>query len=136
MPVEGSTAPRRRRRQRAVIKRAPGLLALAAVATTLAACVGSLTALDDRGRGVAVIAAPMPGCTFVAGSAGHGYFREYALNELRNRVGAGGASHLVVTDETQMMQGFLPVGGDSLTIKGIGYRCPVSATAPGAKPQR
>ena len=52
------------------------------------------------------------------------YARDYALNNLRNQVGANGATHVVVTDETQLMQGIFPVGGNSLTLTGLGYKCP------------
>jgi len=101
--------------------RAVGVSAGAAV--MLAAC-GSLAELDDRGRAVAVVPAPLPGCVFVNSSYGRSHAREYALNNLRNQVGASGATHVVVTDETQLMQGFLPVGGNSLTLTGLGYKCP------------
>src|SRR5262245_21334324 len=101
--------------------RAVGVSAGAAV--MLAAC-GSLAELDERGRAVAVVPAPLQGCVFVSSSYGRSHAREYALNNLRNQVGASGATHVVVTDETQIMQGFLPVGGNSLTLTGIGYKCP------------
>ena len=98
--------------------------------------LGSLAELDERGRAVAVIPAPIPGCTHVGSSYGRGYFREYALNNLRNQVGSHGATHVVITNETQLMQGFVPVGGNSLTIQGIGYNCPVPGVPPDAKPKR
>jgi len=132
MPAEGKAPPR----GRALAKRTATLFALVAGAATLAACVGSLAELDERGRNVAVIPAPMPGCIFVSTSYGRGYFRDYALNNLRNQAGSNGASHVVITDETQLVQGFLPVGGNSLTIQGIGYKCPGPAAHPGAKPKR
>lgn len=116
--------------------RAASLVALAAGAATLSACLGSLAELDERGRAVTVIPAPMPGCAHVSSSYGRGYFREYALNNLRNSVGAKGATHVVITDETQLMQGFVPVGGNSLTIQGIGYKCPARGDSPDAKPKR
>src|SRR5262245_32273409 len=108
-------------------RRAVRLIAAVAMTTALAACVGSLAELDERGRNVAVIPAPLPGCTYVSSSYGRRYFQEYALNNLRNQVGSSGATHVVITDATQLMQGFLPVGGNSLTIHGIGYKCPAGA---------
>jgi hypothetical protein len=107
--------------------RAAGVLAWATV--MLAAC-GSLAELDERGRTVAVIPAPLPGCVFVSSSYGRSHAREYALNNLRNHVGANGATHVVITDETQLMQGFLPVGGNSLTLTGLGYKCPAAGSTP------
>jgi hypothetical protein len=96
----------------------------ASAAALLAACAGSLAELDERGRAVTVIPAPLPGCVFVSSSYGRSHAREYALNNLRNHVGANGATHVVITDETQLMQGLLPVGGNSLTLNGLGYKCP------------
>ena len=133
MPAEGQAS---RAREGAPAKRAASLVVLAAGAATLSACVGSLAELDERGRAVAVIPAPIPGCTHVGSSYGRGYFREYALNNLRNQVGSHGATHVVITNETQLMQGFVPVGGNSLTIQGIGYNCPVPGVPPDAKPKR
>ena len=101
--------------------RAVGISVSAAM--LLAAC-GSLAELDERGRAVTVIPQPLPGCVFVSSSYGRSHAREYALNNLRNQVGSSGATHVVVTDETQLMQGFLPVGGNSLTLTGLGYKCP------------
>jgi hypothetical protein len=101
--------------------RAVGISASAAV--MLAAC-GSLAELDERGRAVTVIPQPLPGCVFVSSSYGRSHAREYALNNLRNQAGANGATHVVVTDETQLMQGIFPVGGNSLTVTGLGYKCP------------
>ena len=98
--------------------------------------MGSLAELDERGRAVTVIPAPLPGCTHVSTSYGRGYFREYALNNLRNQVGSNGATHVVITNETQLVQGFVPVGGNSLTIQGIGYKCPAPGVPPDAKPKR
>jgi hypothetical protein len=122
-----------RAREGAPATRVASLVALAAGAATLAACVGSLA---ERGRAVTVIPTPMPSCTFVSTSYGRGFFAEYALNNLRNQVGANGATHVVITDETQLMQGFVPVGGNSLTIRGIGYKCPTPGAPPNAKPKR
>jgi hypothetical protein len=102
---------------------------LAGATMMLAGC-GSLAELDDRGRAVTVIPAPLPGCIFVSSSYGRSHAREYALNNLRNQVGANGATHVVVTDETQLMQGFLPVGGNSLTLTGLGYKCPTVGATP------
>jgi hypothetical protein len=101
--------------------RAAGVLTGATV--MLAAC-GSLAELDEHGRAVTVVPTPLPGCVFVSSSYGRSHAREYALNNLRNHVGANGATHVVITDETQLMQGFLPVGGNSLTLTGLGYKCP------------
>jgi hypothetical protein len=81
------------------------------------------------------VAAPPPACTYVSSSYGRGYFQEYALNNLSKQVDSNGATHVVVTDATQLMQGFLPVGGNSLTIHGIGYKCPAGTAPPVAKPK-
>ena len=105
------------------------MFTLAGAATMLAAC-GSLAELDERGRAVTVIPAPLPGCVFVTSSYGRSHARDYALNNLRNHVGANGATHVVITDETQLMQGLLPVGGNSLTLTGLGYKCPAVSSSP------
>ena len=101
-----------------------------ACATAMLAACGSLAELDDRGRAVTVIPTPLPGCVFVSSSYGRSHAREYALNNLRNQAGADGATHVVVTDETQLKQGFLPVLGNSLTLTGLGYKCPPAGSAP------
>src|SRR5262245_59879044 len=101
-----------------------------AVAILMLAACGSLADLDERGRAVTVVPAPLPGCVFVSSSYGRSHAREYALNNLRNQVGAHGATHVVVTDESQLMQGFLPVGGNSLTLTGLGYKCPAASSTP------
>lgn len=132
MPAERKASRGRQGAQGATAKRATALLVLATGAGALAACVGSLAELDEGGRNVTVIASPMPGCTYLSTSYGRGYFREYALNNLRNQVASNGATHVVITDETQLMQGFIPVGGNSLTVQGMGYKC----ASPGAPPKR
>jgi len=101
-----------------------------ACATAMLAACGSIADLDERGRTVTVVPAPLPGCVFVSSSYGRSHAREYALNNLRNQVGANGATHVVVTDEAQLMQGFLPVGGNSLTLTGLGYKCPAVGSTP------
>ena len=117
------------RADRKTVPRKCAASGLAGVTMMLAGC-GSLADLDERGRAVTVIPQPLPGCVFVSSSYGRSHAREYALNNLRNQVGSSGATHVVVTDETQLMQGFLPVGGNSLTLTGLGYKCPAAGSTP------
>src|SRR5215468_8922728 len=116
------------RADRKSVRRKCAAAGLAGATMVLAGC-GSLADLDERGRAVTVIPAPLPGCVFVSSSYGRSHAREYALNNLRNQVGANGATHVVVTDETQLMQGFFPVLGNSLTLTGLGYKCPPAGSA-------
>jgi len=95
-----------------------GLLLFAA---GLSAC--SMPPLDAAGSRVAVVDKPPAGCQYVTTAYGRSFTHEYALNNLRNQVGSSGATHVVITDSSQLMQGPLPVGGNSLTLNGIAYRC-------------
>ena len=116
------------RADRKSVRRKCAAAGLAGATMVLAGC-GSLADLDERGRAVTVIPAPLPGCVFVSSSYGRSHAREYALNNLRNQAGSDGATHVVVTDETQLMQGFFPVLGNSLTLTGLGYKCPPAGSA-------
>ena len=46
------------------------------------------------------------------------------VSAIKDVDGRNGGTHVVITDETRLMQGLLPVGGNSLTLNGLGYRCP------------
>jgi len=88
----------------------------------LSAC--SMASLDQYGSQVTVLKNPPQNCEAISGIfLGRGPAEQYAMNNLRNIVGEKGGTHVVITGGTQMMQGFLPVGGNSLTIKGLGYKC-------------
>jgi hypothetical protein len=80
--------------------------------------------LDAHGSKVAVIDKPYEGCEYVATAYGRSFFEENATNNLRNAVGEAGATHIVVTAETQLGGPIVPVAGNSLTVRGIGYKCP------------
>ena len=58
--------------------------------------------LDARGAKVAVIDKPYEGCEYVATGYGRSFFEENAMNNLRNAAGEAGATHVVVTAETQL----------------------------------
>jgi hypothetical protein len=93
-----------------------------AMLVVLAAC--SMAELDAHGAKVAVIDKPYEGCEYVTTGYGRSYFEKNAMNNLRNFMGESGATHMVVTTETQVGGPVLPAGGNSLTIHGVGYRCP------------
>lgn len=82
-----------------------------------------MSALNEQGSGVKVIEQPGPGCAYIGTAFGRSFSEEFAMNGLRNAVGSQGGTHVVVTSSSRLMQGPLPVSGDSLTINGIGYRC-------------
>lgn len=97
----------------------------------VAACAGSMAPLEE-GAQVTVIEKPMPGCTYVMTANGRSHAPSYALNNLRNYLARAGATHVVVINTERLVQGGLvevPVGGNSLTISGIGYRCGGAAPA-------
>lgn len=83
----------------------------------LGAC--SMAPLDKLGHQVVVLEKPYAGCKYVTTVYGRSYFEEYALNNVRNRVGLRGGTHVVITAKTR-----LNAGGNSLTLHGLGYRCP------------
>jgi hypothetical protein len=91
---------------------------------TLSAGACSIAQLDARGAKVAVIDKPYEGCEYVAAGYGRSFFEENAMNNLRNAAGEAGATHVVVTAETQLGGPIVPVAGNSLTVRGIGYKCP------------
>jgi hypothetical protein len=101
---------------------APDTLLLLFVALTAGAC--SMAQLDRGGAKIVVIDKPYETCEYVATAYGRSFFEENAMNNLRNKVAEAGATHLVLTAETQVTGLILPVAGDSLTVRGIGYRCP------------
>jgi len=80
--------------------------------------------LDQGGAKIVVIDRPYEACEYVATAYGRSFFEENAMNNLRNKVAEAGATHLVVTAETRVGGPILPSTGDSLTVRGIGYRCP------------
>jgi hypothetical protein len=91
---------------------------------TLVAGACSMASLDQGGAKIVVIDRPYEACEYVATAYGRSFFEENAMNNLRNKVAEAGATHLVVTAETQVGGPILPIAGDSLTVRGIGYRCP------------
>ncbi len=95
-----------------------------AILTALSASACSMAALDAGGAKVTVIDQPYAGCEYVTGAYGRSFFEENAMNNLRNAVASAGATHLVVTAETQLGGPVVPVAGNSLTVRGIGYKCP------------
>ena len=84
----------------------------------------SMAPLDPGSAKIVVIDKPYEACEHVATAYGRSFFEENAMNNLRNKVAEAGATHLVLTAETQVTGPILPVAGDSLTVRGIGYRCP------------
>ena len=88
---------------------------------------GSTAALNDKGSAVQMVKQPSENCEYLGTFYGRSHAQEYALNNLRNIVGENGGTHVALTNAEQLMQGTLikiPVGGNSLTVSGIGYRCP------------
>jgi hypothetical protein len=90
----------------------------------LCACACSMAPLDMGGAKVTVIEKPWEGCEYVTTGYGRSFFEEYAMNNLRNVMGEAGATHVVVTAESQVGGPVIPAGGNSLTLRGIGYKCP------------
>jgi hypothetical protein len=90
---------------------------------TLVAGACSMAPLDQGGAKIVVIDRPYEACEYVATAYGRSFFEENAMNNLRNKVAEAGATHLVVTAETRVGGPILPTAGDSLTVRGIGYRC-------------
>jgi hypothetical protein len=107
------------------------ILAVGLMASGVGAC--SMAQLDDRGSKVVVIDKPYEGCEYVSTAYGRSFFEENALNNLRDQVGADGATHLVLTAETQVGGPVLPASGNSLTAHGIGYRCPATLVQAGPR---
>ena len=104
-------------------------LLLLLCALSAGAC--SMAPLDAGGAKVTLIDKPWEGCDYVTTGYGASFFEEYAMNNLRNVMAEAGATHVVVTAETQVGGPVLPAGGNSLTLRGIGYKCPPKpATAP------
>ena len=69
---------------------------------------------------------PDENCKYLGSFYGRSHAPEYAINNLRNIVGSKGGTHVVLTNASQLTQGQiieLPVGGNSLTINGLGYIC-------------
>ena len=97
-------------------------LLLLFAALTAGAC--SMAQLDRGGAKIVVIDKPYEACEYMATAYGRSFFEENAMNNLRNKLAEAGATHLVLTAETQVTGPILPVTGDSLTVRGIGYRCP------------
>ena len=91
---------------------------------TLVSGACSMAPLDQGGAKIVVIDRPYEACEYVATAYGRSFFEENAMNNLRNKLAEAGATHLVLTAETQVTGPILPVAGDSLTVRGIGYRCP------------
>ena len=91
---------------------------------TLVSGACSMAPLDQGGAKIVVIDRPYEACEYVATAYGRSFFEENAMNNLRNKVAEAGATHLVVTAETRVAGPLLPSAGDSLTVRGIGYRCP------------
>ena len=91
---------------------------------TLVSDACSMAPLDQGGAKIVVIDRPYETCEYVATAYGRSFFEENAMNNLRNKVAEAGATHLVVTAETRVAGPILPSAGDSLTVRGIGYRCP------------
>ena len=91
---------------------------------TLVSGACSMAPLDQGGAKIVVIDSPYEACEYVATAYGRSFFEENAMNNLRNKVAEAGATHLVVTAETRVGGPILPSAGDSLTVRGIGYRCP------------
>ena len=94
------------------------------VLVTLVSGACSMAPLDQGGAKIVVIDRPYEACEYVATAYGRSFFEENAMNNLRNKVAEAGATHLVVTAETRVGGPILPSAGDSLTVRGIGYRCP------------
>lgn len=94
------------------------------ILVTLLAGACSMAPLDQGGAKIVVIDRPYEACEYVATAYGRSYFEENAMNNLRNKVAEAGATHLVVTAETRVGGPILPTAGDSLTVRGIGYKCP------------
>jgi len=88
----------------------------------LGAC--SMAPLDKLGHQVAVIDKPYAGCEYVTTVYSHSFLEETALNNMRNRVGLRGGTHVVITAKIQPGGSILPTPGISQTLHGIGYRCP------------
>ena len=94
------------------------------VLVTLVSGACSMAPLDQGGAKIVVIDRPYEACEYVATVYGRSFFEENAMNSLRNKAAEAGATHLVVTAETRVGGPILPSAGDSLTVRGIGYRCP------------
>jgi len=87
-----------------------------------------MDSLDQYGSQVTVLETPPQNCEEIPGVfLGRGPAEKYAMNNLRNIVGEKGGTHVVVTGGTQMMRGFLPEGGNSRAIRGLGYKCGAAA---------
>ena len=88
----------------------------------LGAC--SMASLDKLGHRVTVIEKPYAGCEYVTTVYSRSNFEESALNNMRNRVGLRGGTHVVITAKTQFGRSLVTLPGTSQTLHGIGYRCP------------
>ncbi len=90
---------------------------------------GSTAALDAAGQAVKVVEQPGENCKHVGTFYGRSHAPKYAINNLRNIVGENGGTHVAITNAEQLTQGLplleFPVGGNSLTISGVGYQCPL-----------
>jgi hypothetical protein len=113
------------------MKYLPKFFAFFSVLTLLSAC--STASLDDKGAKVAVVRYPLKdGCEplgYIVGKGGGTFggkwisndqLIEYAVNDLRNKAGGMGATH-VQTDPPQLGNGEGTT--TTVTVTGTAYRC-------------